>query len=122
MLAAVGCAVIWAADPTTPGGPLPVCPTKMLLGLDCPGCGSLRMIYSVLHADLAAAAAFNALGLVASVLLLWAYLAWGYGRLVGRSIWSWQRYRWSAPASLVLVSAWFVVRNIPVEPFSALHV
>ena len=28
------CAAIWAGDPTTPNGPLPVCPTKALLGID----------------------------------------------------------------------------------------
>jgi hypothetical protein len=42
-------------------------------GIDCPGCGALRMIYSLLHLDVAAAARFNALGLVAVTLLLWAY-------------------------------------------------
>lgn len=64
------CAAIWVGDPTTPNGPLPVCPTKALLGIDCPGCGSLRMLYSLLHGDLLQAARFNALGLLAVVLLL----------------------------------------------------
>lgn len=119
---ALACALIWFADPTAPGGPLPVCPTKLLLHIDCPGCGSLRMLYSLMHGELAAAVHYNALGLVALVLLLWAYLAWTYGRLRGRQAWSWQQHRWSAPMLLVLVTAWFVVRNIPLEPFSALRV
>ncbi|BBX75130.1 hypothetical protein MSHI_30360 [Mycobacterium shinjukuense] len=50
------CAAIWVADPTTPNGPLPTCPTKALLGIDCPGCGSLRMLHSLMHGDLLAAA------------------------------------------------------------------
>ncbi|ORV68922.1 DUF2752 domain-containing protein [Mycobacterium gastri] len=116
------CAVVWVGDPTTPNGPLPVCPTKALLGIDCPGCGSLRMLYSLLHGNLLAAARFNALGLAAVVLLVWAYLAWTYGRLVGRRIRGWQRSRWAALVTLSLVLAWFVVRNIPVAPFSALFV
>src|SRR3984885_5234113 len=87
------CAAIWAGDPTTPGGPLPVCPTKALLGIDCPGCGSLRMLYSLMHGNVGAAARFNALALVASVLLVWAYLAWTYGRVSGRRIRSWQHWR-----------------------------
>jgi len=69
--AAGGCAVVWMANPTVPGAILPVCPTKALLGIDCPGCGSLRMIYSLLHFDLASAVHYNALGLVAVLLLLW---------------------------------------------------
>ncbi|CQD05100.1 hypothetical protein BN1232_00848 [Mycobacterium lentiflavum] len=118
----VACAAIWAADPTTPGGPLPVCPTKALLGIDCPGCGSLRMIYSLLHGNLMAAARFNALGLVALGLLVWTYLVWTYGRLAGRRITGWQHWRWAPAVTLSLVLIWFVVRNIPVAPFSGLYV
>lgn len=116
------CAAIWVGDPTTPNGPLPVCPTKALLGIDCPGCGCARMLYSLMHGDLLAAARFNALALAALVLLVWAYLAWTYGRVTGRRIRSWQHHRWSAAVTLSLVVAWFVVRNIPFAPFSALHV
>src|ERR1700761_81741 len=112
------CAAIWIGDPTTPHGPLPVCPTKALLGIDCPGCGSLRMFYSLMHGNVLAAARFNALGLVAVALLVWAYLAWTYGRVTGRRIKSWQHHRWAALVTLLLVSAWFVVRNIPFAPFT----
>src|SRR4029077_17867065 len=118
----LACAAIWVGDPTTPHGPLPVCPTKALLGIDCPGCGSLRMLYSLMHGDLVAAARFNALALVAVGLLLWAYVAWTYGRVAGRRIGSWQHRRWSAALTLTLVLAWFVVRNIPFAPFTALYV
>lgn len=80
------------------------------------------MLYSVLHGNLLAAARFNALALAALVLLVWAYLAWVYGRVAGRQIWSWQRHRWAAPVTLVLVVAWSVVRNLPFGPFPALRV
>lgn len=116
------CAAIWVGDPTTPHGPLPVCPTKALLGIDCPGCGSLRMLYSLMHGDVAAAARFNALGLVAVVLLVWAYFAWTSARVGGRRLRSWQHQRWAPLITMALVLAWFVVRNIPVAPFTALYV
>ena len=99
-----------------------MCPTKALLGIDCPGCGSLRMIYSLLHLDLGSAVHYNALGLVAVVLLVWAFAAWTYGRLVGRRVLSWQHLRWSAPTALALTLVWFVVRNLGFGPFPALHV
>lgn len=121
-LAACACVVVLIADPTTPGGVIPVCPTKALLGLDCPGCGSLRMIYSLLHGDLLAAVKFNALALVGLGLLIIAYLTWTYGRIVGRHIVGWQQRRWAAVTTLVVVSAWFVLRNLPFAPFSALYV
>jgi hypothetical protein len=120
--ATAACVGIWVGDPTTPNGPLPTCPTKALLGIDCPGCGSLRMLYSLLHGNLLAAARFNALGLLAVVLLVWAYLAWTYGHLVGRRVKSWQHHRWAAVVTLSLVAAWFVVRNLPFAPFTALFV
>jgi hypothetical protein len=116
------CAAIWVGDPTTPNGPLPVCPTKALLGIDCPGCGSMRMLYSLMHGNLMDAARFNALALVAVGLLVWAYVAWTYGRVVGRRIRGWQHQRWSAAVTLTLVLAWFVVRNIPFAPFTTLYV
>lgn len=116
------CAAVSLGDPMSPGGPLPTCPTKALLGIDCPGCGSLRMIYSLLHGDVMGAARFNALGLVALPFLFWAFGAWTYGRLVGRRISSWQHQRWAAAVALVLVCGWFVVRNLPMTPFDALYV
>jgi hypothetical protein len=121
-VAAGGCALVWLADPTVPGGILPVCPTKALLGIDCPGCGSLRMIYSLLHLDVTAALRYNAVGMVAVLLLVWAYTAWTYGRVAGRRVLSWQHMRWSAPAALAVTLAWFVVRNLGFGPFPALYV
>ena len=121
-LAVGACAVIWVGDPTTPGGFLPVCPTKALLGIDCPGCGTLRMIYSLLHGDFLAAVRFNALALVALGFLIIAFLVWTYGQVVGRKIAGWQHHRWAAMATMVAVTVWFVVRNLPFEPFTALRV
>ena len=81
-----------------------------------------RMLYSLMHGNLLAAARFNALGLAAIVLLVWAYLAWTYGRVTGTRIRSWQHSRWSAAVALALAVVWFVVRNLPFAPFTALHV
>jgi hypothetical protein len=80
------------------------------------------MLYSVLHGDLSAAVKFNAVALVALVLLVIAFAIWTYGRLVGRRIESWQNYRWSAAATMAVVAVWFVVRNLPFAPFTGLYV
>ena len=64
------CAAIWMGDPTTPHSPLPVCPTKALLGIDCPGCRSLQKLYSLMHGNLLVAAMYNALGPAAVLLVL----------------------------------------------------
>lgn len=116
------CAVVWLGDPTTPGGFLPTCPTKMLLGIDCPGCGTLRMIYSLLHGDITAALRFNAVALAALALLTVAFGVWTFSRVTGRPMASWQHHRWAAPLALVVVIVWFVLRILPFEPFTALRV
>lgn len=121
-LAAGACAVVWIADPTTPGGFLPVCPTKALLGIDCPGCGTLRAIYSLLHGDVLSALHFNALAVVALGFVIVAYVLWTYGRVVDRTIVSWQHHRWAAPVTLAVVLLWFVLRILPFSPFTALRV
>jgi hypothetical protein len=120
--AAGACAVIAWANPTEPGNILPACPTKFLFGITCPGCGSMRMVYSLLHGDLAAAAHYNAVSLVVLPLLLLALVTWTAGRWRGRPVRSWQSWRWTPAVFAVVFSVWFVVRNIPVEPFLSLKV
>lgn len=80
------------------------------------------MLHSLMHGDIAAAVRFNALGLVAVLLLVWAWAAWFYGRVTDRRVRSWQHHRWSALTTLVMVVAWFVIRNLPTAPFTALRV
>ncbi|MGV9857844.1 DUF2752 domain-containing protein [Gordonia sp. NPDC003425] len=116
------CTAIWLGDPTTPGGPLPVCPTKLLLGIDCPGCGSLRAIYALLHGDVSDALRYNAVGVAAIALLGWAFVAYCVGLWRGRRVRSWQHLRFAPAVTLVVVLIWFVIRNIPIAPFDALRV
>lgn len=80
------------------------------------------MLYELLHGDLAAAAKFNALALTALVLAVPLYSLWAYGRMRGRRIVSWPDYRWTTPVAVAAISAWFVMRNLPFGPFTALRV
>ncbi|WBT09140.1 DUF2752 domain-containing protein [Corynebacterium sp. SCR221107] len=118
---ACGCAIIYAADPTTPGGILPVCPTKALFGINCPGCGSLRAIYSLMHFDFASAVDYNALALVGIVLVAWSFLAWIAG-MAGKSIPRWERVRGAPYMVGIALLGWFIIRLLPFEPFVNLQV
>ncbi len=123
---AAGCAAagvaIWLGDPTTPGGPLPICPTKALLGIDCPGCGGMRMVYSLMHGDIPAALHYNAVSLVVVLLCVWSMAAWTAGRLRGRWVNSWLHWRWTPLVLSVVFIGWFVIRNLPFAPFTGLYV
>jgi hypothetical protein len=121
--AGLGCLAILMADPTAPGGPpLPACPVRSLFGVDCPGCGGQRMIFSLLHGHVAAAAHYNAVLLAALPLLVLAWAGWVRGRWRGRPAGGWAQRRWVSAAVLAVLGLWFVVRNIPVPPFTALKV
>jgi hypothetical protein len=80
------------------------------------------MIYSLMHADVVAALRFNAVALVALGFVIIAYVLWTYGRIVGRTMLSWQHHRWAAPVTLAVVLLWFVLRILPFAPFTALRV
>ena len=120
--AAAACAFVLAADPTTPGGVSPPGPTKALFGIVCPGCGAARMLYSLLHGDVGAAVAYNAVGVVSLALILWTLVAWTASRLSGRRLPRWEAWRWSPIMVGIVVAVWAVARNLPFAPFVALAV
>ena len=121
-LAAGGCVAVALADPTTPGGWLPTCPTKSLAGVCCPGCGGLRMLYSLLHGDIGAALRYNAVSFVFIGLFAWAVVAWTIGRVRGRHVRSWLHWKYTPHVVIPVLILWFVVRNLPFTPFTALYV
>jgi hypothetical protein len=71
-LTAGGMAFIYNVDPNAANNPYPRCLLKQLTGVDCPGCGGTRAVYSLLHGDVAGAADHNVLAFVALPLI--AYL------------------------------------------------
>ena len=80
----VATAYIGVVDPNSPGH-YPVCPLKALTGLDCPGCGGMRAVHSLVHGDLLGALDHN---LLAVVMFLPA-IAFGW--------FFWIRREWSEP-------------------------
>lgn len=73
---------IGAVDPNQPGHYLP-CPTRLLLGVDCPGCGGLRAVHSLATGDLAGAADHNLLFVILVPLLVLAWAVWLWRALSG---------------------------------------
>lgn len=110
---AVAAAVLYLyynVDPSSAAW-MPRCPSKMLTGLDCPGCGSQRALHALLHGDLAASLRFNALLIPAMVTVALITAA------------EWQKERWprfhkamtgnvAVYATLSVIILWAIVRNL----------
>lgn len=115
--------VVWFADPTTPGGILPPCPIRYFLHIDCPGCGATRALYALLHGDLGVALQYNALAVVALAVVTVTFAWYVIGLWTGRRRGTGSRWRGTPLIGLVvLMAVWFVIRNIPMEPFVSLKV
>ena len=118
--AGAACLVLRVADPRGSDSPWPVCPFHAVTGLDCPGCGSMRAVRSLLGGDVTAAAGYNVLLVVALPVLVLGWASWA-AQSVGRTAPAWCHLPdWAVRAAPWVVGAWFVLRNLPWKPFLAL--
>lgn len=111
---ALAAGYVAAVDPNSPGH-YPVCPLKVLTGLDCPGCGLLRGTHDLLHGDIFGALDHNVLVVLVAPLAIvlwarWLVRAWrGVTPAITRA--QFRRRNTIMIASLVAVVAFGVVRN-----------
>ncbi|MGZ8830357.1 MAG: DUF2752 domain-containing protein [Thermoanaerobaculia bacterium] len=90
----------------------PRCVFHALTGLRCPGCGAMRALYHLLHADISSAIRFNAFFVMFAPALLVA------GAAEGAGIWNQRvvnaiRQPWVSWAVVVAIISWGVLRNTP---------
>jgi len=132
-LLAAGAALVAVNDPSAAGSRFPACTFRTWTGLWCPGCGLTRATHELLQGNLGAALGHNLfvpIALVGIVLAWWAWFASAWGmrfmpqpvvELVGSPGSSRRRRSDGALWSLfTLLMLYGVLRNIPVEPFTAL--
>lgn len=87
------------------------CPSLLVLGVACPGCGGLRATHDLATGDLAAAWHANPLWVVAVPLLVAAWATWTVRRTTGRPP---LRVPHLVPwAVLAVVVVFGVLRNVP---------
>ena len=106
-------AALYARDPHVPGS-WGVCPSLLLFGIHCPGCGGLRAVNDLNHLDVAAAASSNLLFVMFLPLIAWVTVRWVVA--------SWRGVHYvpkrleTAPFYIGLVGlmvVFMVVRNLP---------
>lgn len=116
---------IGAVDPNTPGHYF-ACPLKSLTGLDCPGCGGLRAVHSLVHGDIGGALNHNLLAVlmylpaIAIGWFLWMRREWdeptsnGSGAAVTADEQARTRKMWLA--AFIVIAVFTVARNIHAVP------
>lgn len=96
------------------------CPSQVLFGVSCPGCGGLRAVNDLTHGDVVGAASSNLLLVLAAPVVAWVLVTWIVGAWQGRQ----RTPRWVQ--SPVVLSVWLagivvftIVRNLPVGAWLA---
>ena len=107
-VAAIGAWILYTFPPaTTPW--YPKCVFHVMTGLDCPGCGITRALHHLLHGRVEEAFLLNPMlfaMLIAFACAVPSLVRGERPRFLDRPWFSW--------GTLVAVSGWFVVRNLPV--------
>ena len=102
------------------GNPFP-CMFRLLTGLYCPGCGAGRAAYALLHFDLLASLSFNPLFVIALP-----FVGWYFGAAYLKLVFGFEQLPMFRPgknavlAILIAVTAFWILRNIPIFPFAIL--
>ena len=103
-------------DPNAVGNPFPACLFRTLTGFYCAGCGATRALHALVHGEVGKAFSMNPL-LVSVLPLLPVLAAWSLG---WRPAWLHPFVqRVSSPVLwLLLLSGFWVFRNLPWVPFT----
>jgi len=118
-LAAIG-VFLFFFNPASPANQFfPKCPFRLVTGLQCPGCGSTRACYQLLHLHPVAAFKLNPLFVLTLPFIIYGFLGFTRSALTGRSqrrvfipsfyLWCW----------LVLIVVFWIFRNTPWYPFAS---
>jgi hypothetical protein len=119
-VAAASCVVVALVDPSQPGR-YPLCPFYAVTGRWCPGCGSLRGLHQLLNGNVGAALGFNPLMVLAAPILVYSWLAWlSRSVAAGPTLPRFGTGARTPLVVLVVVLAFWLLRNLAWAPFTAL--
>ena len=114
-----GVAILYTFDPRNPGT-YPICPFLGLTGFHCPGCGTLRALHQLLHGNIIAALGYNPLTVLSLPFIAYSF-ADGAIRVFRIAtpprIFIPHQFIW---ALFVAIVAFWLLRNVPIEPLTVL--
>lgn len=98
----------------------PKCPLYSFTGIYCPGCGSQRAFYSLLHFDFKGVISQNILFLLSALLLFYYLIINVLNTFFNKNIKNFLQHKKAPIVLLVLVILFWIFRNIPTYPFALL--
>ena len=119
LAALIGFTALFVHDPAK-SSLFPPCPFHALTGLHCPGCGTLRALHQLLHGNLLVGFLLNPLMVLCLPFLAYLFLSSCVRAVSGRrtpSVFLSPVWIWILLATIIL---FWVLRNIPCQPFSLL--
>lgn len=99
---------VWNPGDTGPS----LCVSQRLLGIDCPACGGLRTVNSLMRGDLLGAADHNVVLTLVLPLMTVLWLVWFVGSLTGRRVAIPDPPKWLIVSIAILLSAFTLARNL----------
>jgi len=98
----------------------PKCVFHSVTGYYCPGCGSQRAIYSLLHLNIPGVVSNNFLFLPGMIVVIYGVVLPAVNRKFGVNYPNFLYYKWTPLWILIIVILFAVLRNLPWYPFSLL--
>lgn len=96
------------------------CPFHLLTGLHCPGCGSQRAAHDLLHFRIGEALLHNVMMVVVALLILSKIYAFISKRYFPKYYYNLGHKSYFTFGLVILIFAYWILRNIPMEPFTYL--
>jgi hypothetical protein len=98
----------------------PKCPLYNFTGIYCPGCGSQRALHDLLHFDFTGVIGHNILFLFGLALLIYHLTVKFLNTFFNKRIKNFLYHKKTPIVLLVLIILFWILRNIPVYPFTLL--
>jgi hypothetical protein len=119
-MAALPCLVLVYARNPEEQGFYPPCLFYALTGLHCPGCGTLRGLHQLMHGNLIAAFGYNPYSMLALPIIGYAFLCALLLTTFGKRLPTVFIHPAAIWGLLVAVIAFWMLRNLPLYPFTVL--
>lgn len=117
LMVAVG-GIIFLQYPPGKSSFYPQCQLYRITGLYCPGCGSTRCLYAMIHGQFVEATRQNIIAFVALPIFGIYAVFWSWAWLLGKPVRKrWNTKPWLVAGIITLLIAFGILRNLPWSPF-----